>query len=812
MQYSANASSWKRRGILTAIFLVAVLTQASWLMYSTFTAFESAIDHGQSSPPSPILGIVAAGELIAVLLIFAQRRPDDADEDRTPLDAALGPPAGRGGRARKFDVFLSYSRRQFYFAESLMLRLERKSVSVWFDTSRIQAGDDWKESIDQGLSTCTSLVLVASRDALASKNVDLEWRTALKNDKKIYVVFFEVVQLPPELSRAAVAIIDMRTGFEPRARKLAELLANPGSGHRDRAPAKSLRRFSPRQPPTTLLITITLMLILATSVFFDILNVRTLVAITTPHQKNIPDGADISFTTHLIGFTFHGLSSKVYAFLGIAVVTLLLTAMTAFLLVAIRYRRRFILTLLPLALLGSSWLYLNTSFINHSTNHIIEDISGRLMSTPANLNSSAWRDLGDMLLGRYVAYGSSSSFDYGSPFLSVGDVGPYLATTSAHWRGPTLLLLALATIALLTAQRSGALFRRLATGSASEQLRFQHNRPQGQPKGPGTSRSGAYREQKSRWIAPVRPPQWRLLYEPEDSHIAAEIETVLARRVRGDGGSTQRRDVAIVLLTNHTRQASLEHLERDNPDLICVVCTNIRPVETLKVLRRHQWFDYRQRSYDKLILLARSLQKSPTASTGYSFPALPERLTNLVVPGSVRYRSHAMRLCAIWLLAVNLFGGGRIYSSFAQDEGAGAIFPVLAKLMFWICIPCCLYLFWLAVELAACRTTYQRFLRRRRTVMIVLFVTQLQFLLGFNDQLSITLLGTLINVFLAIAWFTPDAGRLHRWLPADQNQITRTVGTLAVPLWQQFARSSMIYLALFVLCYLSALLFFADAA
>lgn len=807
MQHSANVSSWKRRGILPAIFLVAVLAQASWLMYSTFTAFEVEVDSGNSSPPSPVWGVIAAGELIVVLIIFARRWPDDADEDRTPLDAAFGRLAGRGNRAGKTDVFLSYSRRQFYFAESLMLRFGRNAVSVWFDTSRIQAGDDWKESIDQGLSTCTSLVLVASADALASKNVDLEWRTALENGKEIYVVLFEAVRLPPELSRAAVAIIDMRTGFERKARKLAELIANPGGDHRERAPAMSLLRLVPRQPPTIVLITITLILILATSVFFDILNARTLVAITTPHQKNIPDDSDIGFATHLIGLTFHGLPSKVYAFLGITVVTLLLTAMTAFLLVAILYRRRFILTLLPLVLLGSSWLYLNTSFIDHATNHIVVEIGGGIMSMPANTNSSAWRDVGDMLLGRYVD-GSSLSFDYGSPFLSVGDVGPYLTTTSAHWRGPTLLLLALATIAFLTAQRSGALFRRLATGSASEQLRFQHNRPEG----PGTSLSAAYSEQKSRRIAPKRPPQWRLLYEPEDIHIAAEIDTVLAERVRGDGASTLRRDVAIVLLTNHTRQASLEHLERDNPDLICVVCTNIRPVETLKVLRRHQWFDYRQRSSDKLTLLARSLQKSPTASTDYSFPALPERLTNLVVPGSVRYRSQAMRLCAIWLLAINLLGGGRIYSSSVQNEGAGVLFLVLAKLMFWICIPCCLYLFSLAVELTACRTTYQRFLRRRNKVMIILFVTQLQFLLGFNDQLSITLLGTLINVFLAIAWFTPDAGQLHRWLPADQNQDTRTVGTLAVPLWQQFARSSVIYLALFVFCYTSGLIFFADAA
>jgi hypothetical protein len=296
-----------------------------------------------------------------------------------------------------------------------MLRLDRNAVSVWFDTHRIQAGADWRESIDHGLSACTSLVLVMSRDALASPDVTYEWRTALEHGKRIYVVLFEAVELPPELSREAVAIIDMRTRFDRKVLTLVDLLAQPRR-HRDKVATRNPSRLPLRQPSSMWLITTTLILILAASVFFDILNARTMVAIATPHEKNIPEDVSITYTAHLLGFTLHGLPSKVYAFLGITAVTLLLTTLTAFLLVAILYRRRFILALLPLALLGSCWLYLNTSFINHSTNHIIVDISGNLMSTPANLHSSAWRDLGDMILGRYVEYGSFSSFDYGSPF------------------------------------------------------------------------------------------------------------------------------------------------------------------------------------------------------------------------------------------------------------------------------------------------------------------------------------------------------------------------------------------------------------
>jgi hypothetical protein len=276
--------------------------------------------------------------------------------------------------------------------------------------------------------------------------------------------------------------------------------------------------------------------------------------------------------------------------------------------------------------------------------------------------------------------------------------------------------------------------------------------------------------------------------------------------------SSERHDVSIVLLTNHTRLAGLERLERDNTDLICVVCTNIQPAETLKLLRRHQWFDYRERSYDKLALLAQSLQKSSPTSAGYAFPALPESLTRMVLPGPVRYKSHAMRLCATWLLAMTLFGEGRVYSSLTRVEGIGRLVPPLTRLMFWICIPCCLYLFRLAIELASARITYAHFQRRLNIVMTTLFITQLQFLLSFDDEFGTVLLGTLINAVLAITWFTPDAGVLQRWLPADQSQSTGPAGTLAVPLWRQFALSSVIYLALFAFSYLSGVIFFADTA
>src|SRR5688572_1697994 len=108
-------------------------------------------------------------------------------------------------------LFLSYSRRQFYFAESLVLNLQAKGISVWFDVQQLVPGKHWQEGIQAGLDESKGLILIASRAALESPYVQLEWEAALKNQKAVTIVAFEDVTLPPVLKDAAV--IDFRGDF-----------------------------------------------------------------------------------------------------------------------------------------------------------------------------------------------------------------------------------------------------------------------------------------------------------------------------------------------------------------------------------------------------------------------------------------------------------------------------------------------------------------------------------------------------------------------------------------------------------------------
>jgi streptogramin lyase len=137
------------------------------------------------------------------------------------------------GAAQKVDIFISYSRAQFYFAESLAHELHARGVGTWFDAVQLVPGTSWQQSLQEALDTCQCLVLIASRAALNSAYVREEWQTALAAHKPIYVVLFEAVRLPPELQNAS--IFDFRKNFDTKVAQLEQLIKR-GSVHKDRVP------------------------------------------------------------------------------------------------------------------------------------------------------------------------------------------------------------------------------------------------------------------------------------------------------------------------------------------------------------------------------------------------------------------------------------------------------------------------------------------------------------------------------------------------------------------------------------------------
>ena len=132
-------------------------------------------------------------------------------------------------------VFVSYSRREFYFTESLVLHLQRNGIQIWFDVQQLEPGIGWKTDIQQGFENCKALVLVASQSSLASPYVKMEYEAALKANKPVYVVLFEPLVLPPELSQPA-ALIDFTQGFDRGIPLLAAVIQRQ-TPHHDPLPA-----------------------------------------------------------------------------------------------------------------------------------------------------------------------------------------------------------------------------------------------------------------------------------------------------------------------------------------------------------------------------------------------------------------------------------------------------------------------------------------------------------------------------------------------------------------------------------------------
>jgi hypothetical protein len=170
--------------------------------------------------------------------------------------------------------FISYSRSQLYFAESVAVELERMSVDVWFDLQQLKTGEDWASEIKRGLDECAGVVLIVSQRSLASKYVELEWKAALDAGKPVYLLYFEPAELTDERLKACPAV-DGRGRFKPAVRQLARAINQgemPQEGARFRTirPPKrlarvlaadddGLMRFPTKLSPGVLLITLSLL-------------------------------------------------------------------------------------------------------------------------------------------------------------------------------------------------------------------------------------------------------------------------------------------------------------------------------------------------------------------------------------------------------------------------------------------------------------------------------------------------------------------------------------------------------------------------
>jgi len=121
---------------------------------------------------------------------------------------------------------MSYCRREVGFVDDLTHRLEKEGFKVWLDYRNLVPGTPWAEQISKGLQESEVILLVVSKESIASKYVELEWRHVLKEtEKRIILVVFEAVDLPKELE--SYEWVDFRGNYEAGIKELVGQLESP---------------------------------------------------------------------------------------------------------------------------------------------------------------------------------------------------------------------------------------------------------------------------------------------------------------------------------------------------------------------------------------------------------------------------------------------------------------------------------------------------------------------------------------------------------------------------------------------------------
>lgn len=97
----------------------------------------------------------------------------------------------------KYDVFISYSRKDFDEVSALLetIRREVPGLSVWFDINGIESGDDFEEKIISAIDSSSYVLFALSDNSLESEWTKKEVMYAKNTDKRVVPVLLKGAQL-----------------------------------------------------------------------------------------------------------------------------------------------------------------------------------------------------------------------------------------------------------------------------------------------------------------------------------------------------------------------------------------------------------------------------------------------------------------------------------------------------------------------------------------------------------------------------------------------------------------------------------------
>ena len=128
-------------------------------------------------------------------------------------------------------LFISYSRRELTFVDSLSYELRQRELPFWLDYQQLTPGEDWSAQIQSAIRVSTHLLLVVSKASLNSPYVREEWELALAAGKPVILLILEAAELPRDLvarlDKVGCGWVDFRQPFATALDQLIAVVEGP---------------------------------------------------------------------------------------------------------------------------------------------------------------------------------------------------------------------------------------------------------------------------------------------------------------------------------------------------------------------------------------------------------------------------------------------------------------------------------------------------------------------------------------------------------------------------------------------------------
>jgi CheY-like chemotaxis protein len=105
-------------------------------------------------------------------------------------------------------AFMSYASQNAIFADLARMKLENAGIQVWIDHGALRAGEEWRNAIDEGISSSNVLLVMVTPQSCESPYVTYEWAFALGKGIRVIPLLLEDCDIHPRL--AVLQYLDFR--------------------------------------------------------------------------------------------------------------------------------------------------------------------------------------------------------------------------------------------------------------------------------------------------------------------------------------------------------------------------------------------------------------------------------------------------------------------------------------------------------------------------------------------------------------------------------------------------------------------------